>query len=437
MPFTSGTYALPAGNPVVTGTTISSTTTNTTNSDIATALSSCILKDGTQTVTANIPMASHKFTGLSAPTTVGDSLAYGSPINTTAITGITTPLSAAQGGTGFVDGTPMFRNRIINGAMVIDQRNAGASVTYTNTVGYGLDRFRNVAIGTSLGFSVVRSTTAPTGFTNSLLATVTTAKSPASTDQARINQTIEGYNVADLGWGTANAKTVTLSFWVQSSVTGTYFAALTNASSATRSYPAPYTINSANTWEQKTITVAGDTTGTWGTINGDGITVSFSLGCGTSFNASSANAWSTGEYYQTLSQTNLLATNGATFYITGVQLEKGSTATSFDYRPYGTELALCQRYYQTYSDRANTKGSYYTVNAGKVSGNLAPLMRASPTTTLTGTSYEYVGIGAVTGTNGAVSTTTTGYYFDATSLSGGIYAAQLMYLGTVSLSAEL
>ena len=105
MPFSSGTYSLPSGNPVVTGTTISSTTTNTTNSDIATALSSCILKDGTQTVTANIPMASHKITGLAAPTTAGDALAYGSPINTTAITGITTPLSAAQGGTGVATST--------------------------------------------------------------------------------------------------------------------------------------------------------------------------------------------------------------------------------------------------------------------------------------------------------------------------------------------
>ena len=186
-----------------------------------------------------------------------------------------------------------FKNRIINGAMVIDQRNAGASVTTTNTVAYTIDRFRAVAIGTSLGFSSARSATAPTGFINSYLATVTSAKAVASTDQTRIDQFIEGFNVADLGFGTANASTITLSFWVRSSVTGTYCVAIGNSTSPTRSYVAEYTISSANTFEYKTITIAGDTTGTWTTGNSVGIGVSFVLGMGSSFLGTTG--WQAGE----------------------------------------------------------------------------------------------------------------------------------------------
>ena len=247
-----------------------------------------------------------------------------------------------------VPASSFLRNRIINGDMRIDQRNAGAAVTYTNSVGYGIDRWRNVALGTSLGFSIARSTTVPTGsgFTNSLLATVTTAKNPASTDQARVNQYIEGFNISDLDWGTANAKTVTLSFWVRSSVTGTYCVALSNADSATRSYVATYSISAANTWEQKSITILGDTSGTWTTSNSVGIGVSFALGSGTSFNAASASTWYGAEYQQTSAQTLWINNASATFYLTGVQLEVGSAATPFERRQYGQELALCQRYYQ-------------------------------------------------------------------------------------------
>jgi hypothetical protein len=246
-----------------------------------------------------------------------------------------------------VNGGPIAgsRNRIINGDMRIDQRNAGASVTFTNSVGYALDRHRVVALGTSLGFSVQRSTTTPAGFSNSLLATVTSAKSPASTDQARINQYIEGFNTADLGWGTADAQAVTLSFWVRSSVTGTYCVAISNADTATRSYIDTYTVLTANTWERKSVTISGDTSGTWTTSSSIGIGVSFTLGCGSSLNAAAASTWYGAEYQQTASQVSWIATSGATFYITGVQLEPGSTATPFERRSYGQELALCQRYY--------------------------------------------------------------------------------------------
>jgi hypothetical protein len=235
-----------------------------------------------------------------------------------------------------------FKNRIINGAMVIDQRNAGASVTPTTT-GYTLDRWRaGITVGSK--FSVQQSSTAPNGFTKSALITSLSAYSVSSGDILSFQQFIEGNNTADLGWGTASAATVTLSFWVRSSLTGTFGGALSN-NDANRSYPFTYTISAANTWEQKSITIAGDTSGTWETGNLIGIQIRFGLGVGSTYSGT-AGAWSGSNFFSATGATSVVGTNGATFYITGVQLEKGSTATSFDYRPYGTELALCQRYYQ-------------------------------------------------------------------------------------------
>jgi hypothetical protein len=233
-----------------------------------------------------------------------------------------------------------FKNRIINGAMMIDQRNAGATVNASTA--YPVDRFYQIMVGSGV-LTSQRSTTAPAGFTNSLLATVTTvASSIASGDYYGIGHRIEGFNCADLAWGTASAQSVSLSFWVRSSVTGTYSVALYNGD-GTRSYIATYTINSANTFEYKTITVSGDTTGTWVTNNGVGMVIFFDLGSG-SGSYGTAGAWAVGNKLRTSGSVNLISTNGATFYITGVQLEPGPLATSFDYRPYGTELALCQRY---------------------------------------------------------------------------------------------
>jgi hypothetical protein len=252
-------------------------------------------------------------------------------------TGVTFPDSSTQitAATGFG-----FKNRIINGAMVIDQRNAGASVTAT---GYTLDRWVAFENTSATSVTAARSTTAPTGFTNSLLYTVGTGGSAGASEQALIRQRIEGYNVSDFSFGTASAATVTLSFQVRSSLVGTYSGALQN-SAGDRSYVFSYTISAANTWETKTITVSGDTSGTWLTDNGIGLAVFFDLGSGSNYTGT-VNAWSSGDYKRASGQANLIGTSSATFYITGVQLEKGSTATSFDYRPYGTELALCQRYY--------------------------------------------------------------------------------------------
>jgi hypothetical protein len=237
------------------------------------------------------------------------------------------------------------KNRIINGAMVIDQRNAGASVTPTTDATYTLDRWC-VRITSSSKFSVQQnagSVTPPVGFTNYLGITSTSSYSVSSTDIFTLEQVIEGFNVQDLAWGTANAKTVTLSFQVYSSKTGTFGGSLFN-NAANRSYPFTYTIASANTWTSASVTIAGDTSGSWTQTNGAGIYVNFDLGSGTS-RVGTAGAWAGATYWGASGCQSIVATNGATFYITGVQLEVGSTATSFDYRPYGTELALCQRYY--------------------------------------------------------------------------------------------
>ena len=272
-------------------------------------------------------------------------------------------------------GSPFgFKNRIINGAMVIDQRNAGASVTPTVST-YLVDRWTATLAGASSKFSMQQnagSVTPPAGFTNYFGVTSLSAYSVAAGDVQAIQQSIEGLNTADLAWGTANAQTVTLSFWVRSSLTGTFGGSLRNEAND-RSYPFSYTISSANTWEYKTITIPGDTTGTWLTNTSVGIRVNFGIGVG-STGSGTAGAWAAGNFRSATGAVSVVGTNGATWYITGVQLEKGSTATSFDYRDYGTELRLAQRYYQTstvfVSGSADT---YYGVWAFKVS------MRAAPT----------------------------------------------------------
>jgi hypothetical protein len=179
-----------------------------------------------------------------------------------------------------------------------------------------------------------------------------------------------------------------LSFWVRSSVTGAYSVALHN-SAADRSYVTTYTINSANTWEQKTATIAGDTSGTWLTTNGVGITAYFALGMGSTYGGATAGVWNASLKLAATGQTQWVSTSAATFYITGVQLEKGSTATSFDYRPYGTELALCQRYFSksyditTVAGTATYNGSVFTIsqqaNRPFISQTFKTTMRAAPT----------------------------------------------------------
>ena len=264
-----------------------------------------------------------------------------------------------------------FKNRLINSAMVIDQRNAGASVTPNNS--YTLDRWQGQNSQSSK-YTVQQnagSVTPPSGFTNYLGVTSSSAYSIVAGDYFAIRQAVEGFNIADLGWGAASASSVTLSFWVRSSLTGTFGGSLQNNGNV-RSYPFTYTISSANTWEQKTLTIAGDTSGTWATNSSVGIWVILGLGVGSTYSGT-ASSWSTNNYISATGATSVVGTNGATFYITGVQLEKGSTATSFDYRPYGTELALCQRYFETNYNAGTAVGSSI--------GSQAPLFQQTICTT--------------------------------------------------------
>lgn len=306
---------------------------------------------------------------------------------TTALT-LGTDQSATFAGAVNAPNTFSFKNRIINGAMVIDQRNAGASVTPANGA-YTLDRWR-ATLTQSSKYSVQQnagSVTPPVGFTNYLGSTSLSAYSVVSGDIFCISQNIEGLNLLDFAWGTANAQTITLSFWVRSSLTGTFGGALQNNGS-TRSYPFTYTISSANTWEQKTITITGDTSGTWLTTNGIGLSVLFGLGGGSSFSGT-AGSWTSSDFRTATGATSVVGTSGATFYITGVQLEKGSTATSFDYRPYGTELALCQRYYEVIGGNSGgfpslqSYGAAAASYAQSMSFNVAK--RAAPTMAVVGT----------------------------------------------------
>lgn len=303
----------------------------------------------------------------------------------------------SQGNTSptWVNAYTGFKNRIINGAMVIDQRGNGASAALSGSAAYPVDRFVCYTSSGS-GNTGIRSTTVPSGqgFVNSLLVTVGTGASPSASSYNQIGQMIEGFNVADLGYGGSGAKTTTLSFWVRASITGTYCVAFLNSFSAgtRRSYVAEYSISSANTWEYKTVTITGDITGTWSTDNTQGLQVYFDIGSGSNFQTT-VNTWGNGAFWRTSNQTNLIATNGATFYITGVQLEAGSTATEFERRPYGTELALCQRYYHRIS---GANGSYASVGVGvcyssstcRIHAPLPVFMRVAPTVEIsTGANY--------------------------------------------------
>ena len=328
------------------------------------------------------------------------------PITLDGTRGITTPTYNGSTTAEYLVPVTGFKNRIINGDMTIDQRNAGAQIT--PSVQYTLDRWIFVPTQASK-FTLQQnagSVTPPAGFTNYLGITSTSSYSVLSSDTFFFAQFIEGFNTADLDFGKSTAKTVTLSFWVRSSLTGTFGGAFLN-SAANRSYPFSYTISAANTWEQKSITVAGDTTGTWvGATNGIGLQIRFGLGSGSTYTGT-AGAWVAGDLVQSTGNTSVVGTNGATFYITGVQLEVGSNATSFDYLPYGTELALCQRYFQiapiTYGAAINTTtlGTCY---------DYPVVMRAVPTLALlTSTPYAEIPL-------------TTGYTASGATVAGYSYA---------------
>jgi hypothetical protein len=320
------------------------------------------------------------------------------------------------------------RNRIINGAMEIDQRNAGASVTI-NSNQYTLDRWQAVQSQTGK-YSVQQnagSVTPPVGFTNYLGVTSLTAHTLSSADFLYVRQQVEGYNIADFALGTANASTFTLSFWVRSSLTGTFGGTFSNGESNSV-YPFTYTINTANTWEQKSITVTGRTSGTWNTTNGTGMYVLFALGTGTTYSGT-AGAWTSSLILGVTGQTNVLGTNGATWQITGVQLEKGSTATPFERRQFGTELALCQRYYY----RVGSSNQFRTLAFGQVNGSgeahfgipFPVIMRTRPTVLET------------TGTPGNYRVNSADANFDATALTYRAETSESLAIVRVNVTSGL
>ena len=288
---------------------------------------------------------------------------------------------AEAAGSGFA-----FRNRIINGDMRIDQRNAGAAVTPGSGISYTLDRW---AFQSSLAskFTIQQnagSVTPPAGFNNYLGATVASAATLAVGDYCFLWQALEGFNCVDLAWGTSSAKAITLSFWVYSSLTGTFGGSVQNYAS-TRSFPFSYTVGQANTWTQITITIPGDTGSDWLSVNktnGGAIAVNFGLGLGSNYSGT-AGAWVTSNKISVTGAVNVISNSGATFYITGVQLEKGTVATPFEFRPYGAELALCLRYYyKIVQGPGNTYiGSACTATANTAIGWVPfPVqMRTSPT----------------------------------------------------------
>ena len=326
---------------------------------------------------------------------------------------MTLAVNIAQGGSNNVT----MRNRIINGAMQIAQR----GTSFTNPVVFTLDRW---SVYNYISTTVAsQSSTTPAGFTNSLLITNGTGASPAGTNyNYQISQCIEGYNISDLAWGTANAKPITLSFWVRSSLTGNFGLAFTNGGAGgsnspnapTRSYVTTYNIPSANTWTYITVPILGDTTGTWNTNNSNGLTVIHDLGSGSDYNTSTTNAWQTGNYARTSSTVNLNATTGATFYITGVQLEAGTTASPFEYRQYGTELGLCQRYYCKSYQQSVAPATSTTLGVTGVIASTASLlvggfntwpvtMRTTPAVTI----YSQIGTSGKLSAPGAIDTGTT------------------------------
>jgi hypothetical protein len=379
---------------------------------------------GTGTLTIASPNTNSDAT-FNLPTTGGDLLVNGaSQAATFSALTVNGNNISAQNSLGF-------RNRIINGDMRIDQRNNGAAVSGTGV--FAVDRFVTDCVNAVLQSQQISDVPSGQGFVNSLRITVTTPSSNASNDFAAVNQKIEANNVADFMLGTASAATITVSFWVKASVTGTYVASFQNGLSSRRSYPATYTINSANTWEKKTITLVGDTSGTWETGNGQGIWIRFDLGSGSNF-LGTANTWQSANAMRVSGAAKLSDTLNATFFITGVQLEAGSVATPFERRPYGTELALCMRYFEKSYNADVALGAVTEAGAACFTTQrsafyqdfpnqrFAVVKRASPTITI----YN-----ASTGGTGTIRNPQAGTNINAFATSGGTGSVSLFSEGSI------
>lgn len=285
---------------------------------------------------------------------------------------------AEAAGSGFA-----FRNRIINGDMRIDQRNAGASVGWGGGDGlYALDRLRLQRAGAAT-LSVQQVADAPPGFSKSVKFTVTGAAAPSSGDYYTLGQIIEPANYIDFAYGTANAKTVTVSFWAKSSVSGSYTASIYDWLVGGYTYATSFTINAANTWEYKTIVVPGVTTGSWA----NGLYFRIDLGSGSSYTTSSPNTWNTTGSFRVSGAVNFTANASATFNMTGLQIEPGSVATPFEFRM--NELQLCQRYYEQFGQAGS--GSATGATSGELDFKFSVDKRVTPTITLIGTGNPQIG----------------------------------------------
>jgi hypothetical protein len=342
---------------------------------------------------------------------------------------MTNAVALAQGASNNVT----FRNRIINGNMVISQRNGTSSVTPAPTYQYTIDRWEFTVTQSSKLTTQQNagSVTPPAGFTNYLGVTSSSAYSVTATDRFLISQYIEGYNVADLAWGTANAKTITISAWVYSSLTGTFGGNLqAYGASGTQYYPFSYTISSANTWTQISITVPGNTTTAIYTNNSAGLILQFGLGVGSTYSGT-AGSWSSSVYYAPTGAVSVVGTSGATFYITGVQLEAGTTASPFEYRQYGTELALCQRYYQAlqYNNFVSYRG--LLSGTGSPQCNLPYLVQTRATPTIAFSASNDGNSGTLTAAG--ITTNSTRAYGSSTSAAGAVYEGS----ATMQVTSEL
>ena len=322
------------------------------------------------------------------------------------------------------------RNLIINGAMQVSQR--GTSFTgHGAGVNYGIDRFFDFH-NSDGAFTLSQETSVvPVGFSHALKVQTTTADASIAAGQRLIlGQRLEGINVAHLNWGTSNAKTVTLSFYVRSSVTGTHGGAIGNGSD-NRNYPFTYTISSADTWERKTITIPGDQTGTWATTSARSIQVTWGLGVGSTYSGT-AGAWAAGDKNSaTGATTAVIGTLNATWYLTGVKLEVGDTASDFEQLSFGEELQSCYRYYRVvgpYGNPYQTNGvGYYISHAGSGMQNnenrvaipyFETAFRSAPS--ITHVNYSNGGTGALTEFSSGTVRSQTGAW--DLSINGGGYA---------------
>jgi hypothetical protein len=359
-----------------------------------------------------------------------------SPTTTSALGTISTP------GT-LVMGSSFKRNRIINGNMVVDQRNSGASVTPTVDNTYSADRF-SARLTQASKYSIQQVTDAPTGFVNSIKVTSLSSYAVTSTDFFGVVQYIEGLNSSDLNWGTASSKTVTLSFWVKSTLSGTFGATIFAYQLGYPSYPFSYTIIAPNVWEYKTVTISGPTSGSFVTTSAGNIAVEWSTGTGSSL-LGTANTWDYSTLYRSVpGETSIVGTNGATWQITGVQLEVGSVATPYERQIYSDQLQQCYRYCQTLKQGVGcwTTGSLCQINIPYLQ-----VMRAAPTVsqTATITVTDYIAVDltqsstSISIVNGNDQYGTSVFIGNFTGATGGRVAGIRNYGGTgvILLSSEL